>query len=166
SACYARYVTDDQDRVMGDDVPHIKTSIAWQSLVYGDNLGKAILRSYDINATLPPPGPKRRWPAPLPVHPVNWLTRSIDSEMPDFPGEPSNTQPYGHSIDRLMLDRWLFWSWQCGRWTWPEICAHGSEIGPLARWKEDAGKNPDQSKTAKKRAKEYGDWIGVTLRRG
>lgn len=166
SACYARCVTDDQGRVMGNDVLHIKTSIAWQSLIYGDNLGRAILQSYDLSATLPPPGPKRRWPGPPPVHPVNWLTRPIDSEMPLFPGEPSSTQPYGHSVDKLVLDRWLFWTWQCGRWTWLEICTHANNIGPIARWKRDAGIRPDQSKTAKKRAGEYGTWVGIALRPG
>jgi len=165
--CQARSLSPDQGQIISETIAHIQTSKPWSAMVYGDNLASAILDAYDLSVSLPPPGNGRKWPADCPEHPCNWLTRRLDEPMPPYPGEPdSSIATYPKAVDKLELDRWLFWSWQCGRWSWPKIYEASSAFGQLARPKDRISEEPDKSRTARTRAANYAEWMGYKLRPG
>ena len=167
--CRTRSLSPDRTEVIYQEIAHIKTSMPWDAMAYGDNLANSFLKAYDLQAVLPPPGDGRKWPADCPEHPCNWLLRSLDDPMPPYPGEPDlKLAPYPKGKEKLELDRWLFWTWKSGRVTWPEICKKSIKFGRLARPKKDPetplkkapGKADSQARTAKRRALAYAEWIG------
>ena len=168
ASCSSRAIAPDRNDIINGSVVHIETSPPWVAMVYGDNLGAAILEAHQLSESLPPPGPERKWPVASGLaqsHPFNWLTRDLQDEIPRFSEEPDGAS-YPPGEGKLHLDRWLFWNWQCGRWTWTEICKQSGAIGQLARAKRNTAQSPDQTKTAKARAQQYGKWLRIALRTG
>ncbi|HBJ36373.1 MAG TPA: hypothetical protein DDZ51_16815 [Planctomycetaceae bacterium] len=162
--CRTRSLLPDQSQVLSEALVHVDTSIPWDAMVYGDSLADSILHAYDLHNALPA---KRIWPANCPEFPHNWARRELSDDIPRYPGEPDvNIAVYPKGPERLLLDRWLFWSWQSGRWTWAEIYEDERRKASLARDKRDASGNPDRARTARKRASDYAEWIKCSLRSG
>lgn len=136
--------------------------LEWLAIAHGPHLGQAIVNAFDLEQRLPP-AEDRVWPAPGPEHPRIWLTRELESEIPPYHEEASE---YPKGSDRLNQDRWLYWTWQSGRWTWPEISNAADGKGVHFRPKAGSSPSPDRTRSLKLRATTYAKWIGQELRKG
>jgi len=134
----------------------------WTAVAHGPSLGRAIINAFDLDRQLPHQD-TRMWPAESPEHPKDWLVREMSDDMPRYPNEPIE---YRHGAERLAQDRWLFWTWQCGRWRWLEIDPVAKEGRVLIRRKVDSGPSSDRESAYRGRAKAYAAWVGLNLRPG
>lgn len=156
---------DNSNRIVVNQDRYIDASLPWYGMVWGDNFAQALLNAYQLQCLLPPHD-QRAWRAPGSCYPRDWLVRDIDDPIPPHPAEQeaAERKPY-QSPGTLDRDRGIFWNWQSACWTWREIIDAAERHGPLAGPKADADKTPDRTKTAKRHAAAYGEWIGVKLRK-
>lgn len=140
----------------------VTPGFTWTAIAHGPSLGGAIMNAFELDRQLPSPD-ARRWPAPGPEFPKNWLVRALSDDMPRYPKEPIE---YPRGAESLEHDRWLCWTWQCGRWSWPEIDEAAKKRRVPIRSKKGSRPESDRTRTYRERAEAYATWIGQALRSG
>lgn len=158
--------------------PYIKKPSHWNAMVYGENLGLAIIAEIERqvraenNKKLRPAGGgdteedagkqgKMVADAEQCPHESARKIERLNSSMPPYQREPdAATYPERAAkldkVDKekaLEMGRWIFWNWQSGKWTWQDIVtAFDRKFGKI-------GREHTTRETLGRRADLYVKWV-------